>query len=153
MPGIMENEIELDRTKLKKGFRGYDPKDVDRMLQEAADTVQELIADKEKLEDEVARQQTEIERLKRDDRLVQDALISAQRTADEIRASARKEADTILEDARQMAGNEALVIRNEAEQIAQDIERLKAERKRYIDDMRLILEKHYKELASIAQPG
>jgi cell division initiation protein len=149
----MENEIELDRTKLKKGFRGYDPKDVDRMLQEAADTVQELIADKEKLEDEVARQQTEIERLKRDDRLVQDALISAQRTADEIRASARKEADTILEDARQMAGNEALVIRNEAEQIAQDIERLKAERKRYIDDMRLILEKHYKELASIAQPG
>jgi cell division initiation protein len=146
----MARDAELDQPKLKRGFRGYDPKEVDRWMQDAAETLEGVLADNAQLQQVIERQKIEIERLRRDDHFIQDALITAQKSADEIRLAAQRHAAMILDEARQTGAEQFADAVAEAEKLRQEIDSLRAHRKRFIDDFRLILEKSYEDLKVIA---
>jgi cell division initiation protein len=141
----------------KRAFRGYDPSEVDQwiheaelQMQKAAETIEQLVAEKDELQEEVNRQSAELERTRRNDRSGDEALIAAQRTADEIRSAAQKRAETILEEARQDAAEQIAAAQLAVQKLEDDVKRLRAERQRYLDDSRLNIEKHLQWLDIVA---
>jgi cell division initiation protein len=141
--------MDFDSTKLATRFRGYDKEEVDRLLLNAAETLTRVLDKNQQLEEEVDRLKVETEALKKDQRLVQEALIGAQRTAEEVRASAHKQGGQIIEEARQLSQAEKAAAREKVEEMLREIDQLRHDRKRYIDDFRMILERHLRELNTL----
>ncbi len=153
----MSTEPNSDQPMFKRAFRGYDPSEVDQwiheaelQMQKAAETIEQLVAEKDELQEEVNRQSAELERTRRNDRSGDEALIAAQRTADEIRSAAQKRAETILEEARQDAAEQIAAAQLAVQKLEDDVKRLRAERQRYLDDSRLNIEKHLQWLDIVA---
>ncbi len=139
--------IDLERVKLRNSFRGYEKGKVDSLLMGAAESLQALLAENALLREQVERQWRDLERTKLEENTLKDALLLAQRAADETRSSAHQHADVILEAARQSAMAERLAIQAELGNMRRDIENLRSERKRFEDDFRLLLARYQRDLA------
>jgi cell division initiation protein len=142
----MATDTELDHKKIRKVFRGYDPAEVDEMFRAAAAALETVLAENAELREEVETHAAEVEMHRREDRFVHEALVTAQRTADEIRLAAQVQADSLVESARQSANLESSLVKKRVQDLSQEIERLRSERKKFVDDFRLLLEKHQREL-------
>jgi tryptophan 2,3-dioxygenase len=73
----------------------------------------------------------------------------AQKSAEETRLAAQKQADATIEEARQAALAERMASQQKLSEIRWDIERLRAERVRYADEFRTLLDRHQRELAHV----
>src|ERR1022692_2870126 len=92
--------IDLERVQLRKSFRGYETEKVDALLSGSAESLQALLVENASLREHVERQERELERVKLGENTLKDAIILAQKAADETRAAAHKHAEAILEEAR-----------------------------------------------------
>ena len=70
------------------------------LLDDSVESFENVWRDRADLRDEVDRLESELARYKELDVLLRNSLVSAERAADELRAQAGKEADTIVEEAR-----------------------------------------------------
>jgi cell division initiation protein len=90
-----------------KAFKqGYDRADVDQFLDEIIESIEDEAQHRAALEAEIAELKERISHFKAIEESLQNTLILAQRTADEVKASAHKEADLIREQARLAAERE-----------------------------------------------
>jgi cell division initiation protein len=112
--------IDLERADLRKRLRGYDPKTVDALRLQAA-------AEMELLRKELSEANAELDRLRAEvcgtramEETLKQALILAQKTADETRAQAHREADSIIHDARRKAAEDLRELRMEADRLRED---------------------------------
>ncbi|MCX7800643.1 MAG: DivIVA domain-containing protein [Fimbriimonadales bacterium] len=112
--------IDLERTPIRRAFRGYHRNTVDLLLGRASRTIEELLNEEQRLRAENERLKAELEQYRSLEATMKDALVLAQKAADETRAAAHKEAESILEKARLQA-------RREQEDAAADIRRLNEE--------------------------
>src|SRR5580698_272492 len=103
--GAMEKitPVDIQHKTFKKALQGYDRADVDQFLDEIIET----------LEAEIADHKERISHFKAMEESLQNTLVLAQRTADEVKASAHKEADLIREQAR-LAGDREIAGYNDA---------------------------------------
>jgi len=138
--------IDLDRTKLRKRFRGYETEEVDEILKVCARTIEALLSDVQTLKFESDRLKFEIEAKTAQEDLLRETLMLAQKSADETRAAARAHADAILAEARQLALAEHTEAHQKAGELRWEIERLKIDRQRFTEDFRAILEGHLRGL-------
>lgn len=105
-------EHPLDRV-----MRGYSVAQVDALLDEAADTIEELRGRVAALRERASAAETRLEEIsEREDRITR-ALVTAEEVADRNVAEAEERAETILEEAREEAGR----IRDEAAREAREI--------------------------------
>ncbi len=88
-----------------------------------------------------------------EERLVKDAIVSAQRAAEHLRADATREADLIREEARQQARAERSQAQKDADTLRDEVERLSTMRKRYLAEHRALLEKSLRDLGEIDPPA
>jgi cell division initiation protein len=139
--------IDLDRTKLRKRFRGYETEEVDEILKVCARTIEALLSDVQKLKFECERLKFEVEAKSAQEDLLKETLMLAQKSADETRAAARAHADAILGEARQLALSEHSDAHQKVSELRWEIERLRNDRKRFADDFRAILEGHLRGLS------
>ncbi len=105
---------------------GYARGAVDRFLEEVTLSFEDVWRERADLRDEVERLEGELARYKELDVLLRNSLVSAERAADELRAQAGKEADTILEEARLRAREVVANAEAERERVRADVRRLKA---------------------------
>jgi len=138
--------IDLERPNLRKRFRGYDVNAVDTLLRGAARTLHEQRMENEALRERLASQTEELERARAAERMTQDVLLSAQRAADETRASAHRQADAMLEEARVSAMAERVNAQQQILEVRSEIERLRADRVRLEVELRALLERYLREL-------
>ncbi|HEV3092306.1 MAG TPA: DivIVA domain-containing protein [Candidatus Cybelea sp.] len=92
--------VDIQHRSFKKALQGYDRGDVDQFLDEIIETLEDEAQQRAALEAEVADLKERISHFKAIEESLQNTLVLAQRTADEVKASAHKEADLIREQSR-----------------------------------------------------
>lgn len=105
--------VDIQYKTFKKALQGYDRADVDGFLDEVIETLEDEAQQRAALEAEIADHKERISHFKAMEESLQNTLVLAQRTADEVKASAHKEADLIREQAR-MAGEREIAGYNDA---------------------------------------
>ena len=99
------NRIDLLNHTFSRALRGYDPEEVDNFLQDVADTMARLGDDRVRLGNLVTQLENRLaEHLERENAL-RETLLASQRMTEEIKASAQKEAQLIIELAHNRAEN------------------------------------------------
>src|SRR5580698_8154373 len=92
--------IDIQHKAFKKALQGYDRAEVDSFLDEVIETLEDEAQQRTALEAEIADLKERVSHFKAIEESLQNTLLLAQRTADETKASAHKEADLIREKAR-----------------------------------------------------
>ena len=92
--------VDIQHKQFKKKLNGYDPADVDQYLDELIETLEDEAHHRASLEAEIADMRERISHFKAMEESLQNTLLLAQRTADEVKAAAHKEADLIRHEAR-----------------------------------------------------
>ena len=108
--------------KFNRTLRGYDPDEVNRFLDQVIQQVEQIVKENkekdariqelERFEQENRRLMQKVEQYEKVENTLNKAIIMAQKTSDQMRASAHQEAEVILSDAKKNANrivNEALL--------------------------------------------
>ncbi len=98
--------VDIQHRTFKKVLQGYDRSEVDQFLDEIIETLEDEAQRRAALEADIADLKERISHFKAMEESLQNTLVLAQRTADEVKASAHKEADLIREQARLAAERE-----------------------------------------------
>ncbi len=117
--------VEIRHVKLPRALAGYRRRAVDRVLEDIRLSYEDVWRDRADAREEIERLESELARYKELEVLLRNALVSAERSADELRAQARREADVILEEARVKAREIATAAEAERERVRAEVRRLK----------------------------
>jgi cell division initiation protein len=92
--------VELHHVELKRArFGGYRRGAVEQLLEEIAESFEETWRERAEFADRIEQLQLELERHREMEALLRTTLVSAERSAHEQKAQAKKEADLVLEEA------------------------------------------------------
>ena len=141
--------IDLERVQLKKSFRGYETSAVDQLIKGTTESLQSLLIENAGLREEVERQRQELDRTRLQENTLKDALLLAQKAADETRAAAHRHAENIIEEARQAALAERISMQQQVSELRWDMERIRTERRRFEDEFKGMLERYQRDITVI----
>ena len=126
--------VDIQHKTFKKALQGYDRTEVDQFLDEIIETLEDDMQRHAALEAEISDLKERISHFKSMEESLQNTLLLAQRTADEVKASAHKEADLIRAEARvavekEMSsyGDRASEARREYQRVVETVEKAKSE--------------------------
>jgi cell division initiation protein len=91
--------VELHHIDLKRGLFGYRRGPVDQLLEEIERSFEETWRERAEFADRIEQLQSELERHRQMEALLRTTLVSAERSAHEQKAQAKKEADLVIEEA------------------------------------------------------
>jgi cell division initiation protein len=91
--------VELHHIELKRGLRGYRRRGVDRLLEEIADSFEEVWRERAEYADRIEQLQSELARHRDLETLLRTTLVSAEKSAHEMRDQAKREAQLVVEEA------------------------------------------------------
>ena len=112
--------VEIRHIRLGRGLLGYRRAPADHVLEEIASSFEEVWRDRADLADKVEQLESDLERFRELEALLRTTLVSAERTAAELKTQAMREAELIVDEARAEA-------RSIVRQSAADNERLEAD--------------------------
>jgi cell division initiation protein len=92
--------VDIQHRTFKRALQGYDRTDVDKFLDEIIESLEDEATARAAYEAEIADLKERISHFKAMEESLQSTLLLAQRTADEVKAAAHKEADLIKQEAR-----------------------------------------------------
>lgn len=131
---------ELEAAQFSKALKGYDTQAVDAMLKAAAGEITTLQGELKELRKEYQSDFRELEQFREKQWKLADALVIAQKAADEIRSSAQKEAVQAVEQGRQDAERIKGDARNELADVEQSIKERRKEREEFEAKFRRLLD-------------
>ena len=91
--------VELHHITFRRGLRGYSPGAVDRLIQEIADSFEQVWRERADFADRIEQLESELARHRDLETLLRTTLVSAERSAHELQDQARREAGIILAEA------------------------------------------------------
>ena len=118
--------VEIRHVSLGRRLLGYDRGATNELLERIVESYEEAWRERADLRDELERMEGEIARFKELEVLLRNTLVSAERSADDIRTQARREADLILDEARAKARETTVSAETERERVKAEIRRLKS---------------------------
>jgi cell division initiation protein len=130
--------VDIQHRTFKRALQGYDRSDVDSFLDEIIESLEDEASARAALEAEIADLKERISHFKAMEESLQSTLLLAQRTADEVKAAAHKEADLIKQEAR-------LQSERETGALSERVEEARREHQRMLD----IAEKSKSEIRSL----
>jgi len=92
--------VEIRHVRLTRGLMGYRRTPVDRLLAEVTSSFEEVWRERADLADKVERLESDIIRYKDLEQLLRATLVSAESAAHELRNQAKREADSIVAEAK-----------------------------------------------------
>ena len=92
--------VEIRHVKLGRSPLGYRRSATDRLLEEIVDSFEEVWRERADLQDKNERLESDIARYRDLETLLRKTLVTAERSAEELREQARREADVVLAEAR-----------------------------------------------------
>ena len=96
--------LDIQQMVFKVNFRGYDKEEVNRFLEELAQTVESLNRDNAVQREKIMFLEQQLAELKRTEATLSSTLLSAQSLADDVKRNAQREADLIIKEAELKAG-------------------------------------------------
>ena len=142
---ILLTPMDIHNKEFKRSFRGYNEDEIDEFLDQVVNDYEKLFRDNDKLKEEVARLQKDAESYKEREKSINDTLLLAQKTAQEVTDNARQTATDMKENAAKECEN----MRNEAsveakkqiEEAANKVRAIVAEYDRLVRDKNKFLRK------------
>jgi len=104
---------------------GFDPEEVQAFLNEVAASFETLLNERADLLKTINNDKKNLEKFHEMETVLKDAVVTMQETLTETKVRANKEAELIIAEAKTRAEKEADVIRNRANELRSDIDRLK----------------------------
>jgi cell division initiation protein len=124
--------VEIRHIKLQRGLFGYKRDPTDELLADIAESFEDVWRERADLADRVEQLEADLVRYRELETLLRTTLVSAERSASDLREQARKEADLVLSEAHA----EARAVLRRA---ASENERLRVESTRMRERLRLAL--------------
>src|SRR5579883_1556002 len=144
--------IDIQHKSFKKALQGYDRTEVDQFLDEIIETLEDDAQHIAALQAEVADLKDRISHFKAMEESLQNTLVLAQRTADEVKAAAHKEADLIKEQARIAAEREISAFTDSAAEARREHQRAIEAAEKAKSELRSLLMTHLALLERTAPP-
>jgi cell division initiation protein len=91
--------LDIQQMAFKIRFKGYDRRDVDRFLEDVAQTVEALNRENTVLREKLTITDVQLSELKKTEQTLTQTLVSTQALADEVRRTAERDADLIVKAA------------------------------------------------------
>src|SRR4051794_17013903 len=91
--------VELRHVKLGRAWRGYDRHEADKLLEDVADSFEDVWRERGELTDKLHEVQKTLDEVKQREALLASTLVSAERAAVDAKEAARREADLIVAEA------------------------------------------------------
>jgi divIVA family protein len=139
---------DIDKQQFSKQFKGYAVEEVDDFLEELTNDYEVLMLANKKQEDKIKELEAKIDGLSTNTNVLQETLLIAKQTADEMRRRAEEEANMIVGEAKKMledrAGNIDQIIeekQNTLKFLQNEIETYKAKAERMLIEQLEVLKK------------
>ncbi|HTY08957.1 MAG TPA: DivIVA domain-containing protein [Candidatus Edwardsbacteria bacterium] len=126
----------------KKGMGGYDPAEVHAFLETVAGEFEELSRENTSLAERMSGLEGKIEDYRRMEKTLQDTLLSAQKTSDELRKNAEQRGDLLVKESQLKADQIIGEARARLMDLQRQIADLKNLRSSYLAKFRSLLESH-----------
>ena len=142
---------EIRTVTFDKVMRGYRPEDVDALLQQLAQQMEQLQAEKESTEKKLYVLAQKVEEYRKDEDNLKTALLNAQRMGENVIKEAKQKAESILREAGIKAED---ITRAALEQVSEEqleLERVKAEVAQFKNSVLSLYKQHIESLSTL--PG
>jgi cell division initiation protein len=117
--------VEIRHVPIGRGLWGYRRGAVERLLDEVADSFEEVWRERADLADRIEHLESELQRHRELEALLRKTLVSAEAAAQEQRESARREAEHVVSEAHAEARRIIFEANAERERLAVDVRRLR----------------------------
>ena len=131
--------LDIQQMVFRTKLRGYDREEVNRFLEELAQTVESLNRDNAGLRERIVSLEQQVAELKRTELTLSNTLVSAQSLADDVKRSAQRDAELIIKEAELKAGELFRQARVELAETQRDLSLLKKHRLLVVERMRATL--------------
>jgi cell division initiation protein len=118
--------VELPHVQLRRALYGYRASSVDRLLEDVKDSFEEVWRERAELRDKVEQLEADVERHREVEGLLRETLVSAERSAQELKSQAERDAERIVKDAHTEARSITQEALAERERLAADAARVRA---------------------------
>lgn len=132
--------LDIQQMVFQVKLRGYDRDEVNRFLEEVAQTVESLNRDNTGLRERIVLLEQQVAELKRTELTLSNTLVSAQSLADDVKRSAQRDAELIVKEAELKAGELFRQVRVEMAEGQRDLSLLKKQRLLMVERMRATLQ-------------
>jgi len=145
--------LDITQKQFRRVFRGLDPEEVEAFLGLVAVELEALLKDYANLNDDAQRKAEQLAEFRERERALQETLVAAQKASEEIRDSARKEAEITIADAELQAEKIVQAAHTRFLRIVDDINELKRQRLQFETNVRTLVESHVKLLDAFREPS
>jgi cell division initiation protein len=138
--------LDIQRREFEKVFRGLEESEVRTFLHEIAGEWEELLAENQKLKEEVLDSRERLRQYQDQDRIFRETLLQAQRTREDVLDGASREKELIIREA-QFRGEE--ILRDAQQQVVAlevQIRSLKMDRARFIRELESLMDRTRRHL-------
>ena len=142
---------EIRTVTFEKTMRGYRPEDVDALLQQLAQQIEQLQADKDGTEKKLYVLAQKVEEYRRDEDNLKTALLNAQRMGENVIKEAKQKAEAILREAGIKADDITRAAVDEAAEQRLELERIKGEVAQFKTNVLSLYKQHIESLSTL--PG
>src|ERR1700736_4703242 len=134
--------IDIQHKEFKKTLQGFDRNEVNEFLDEIIETLEDEAQMRTALQGEMADLRERLSHFKAMEESLQSTLLLAQRTADEVKAAAHKEADLIKQEARIAAEREIAALGDRIDEARRDAQRHQDTAEKAKSELRSLLMSH-----------
>lgn len=143
--------LDITQKRFKKTFRGLDGEEVEGFLSLVAAEFEGLVREVTALREAGQRKDEELAEHRGRERALQETLVAAQKASEEIRESARKEAEITLADAELQAEKIVQSAHGRFLKIVDDVAEVKRQRIQFEAGLKTLVESHLKLLEAFKE--
>jgi len=143
--------LDVRSQEFKKSLRGYDPEEVKAFLDAIADTMEDLLKEKEAAEGELIGLRKKVETFTEMEISLRDAMVSAQKAADEAKMNARRNAELMIREADLEVRQRIAEAKRKVDDVFKARETVRAEMRAFLPRLRSLLESQLTYLENIEQ--
>jgi len=132
--------LDIQQMVFRVKLRGYDREEVNRFLEEVAQTVELLNRDNAALRERMVFMEQQVSELKRTESTLSNTLMSAQSLAEDVKRSANRDAELIVKEAELKASELIRQARVELGETQRDLSQLQKQRFLMVERMRATLQ-------------
>ena len=128
-------------------FRGFDPQEVDALLEDVAEDLEAALKENALLKEQLAAMEERTRGLTEREKLLQETLVTTHRLADDMKETARRDAELHVREGELQREKILEAARSEEARIHNDVQLLKRTRRQIVDELRVTLETYQRWIA------
>ncbi len=130
--------LDVIHTSFSKSLRGYSTQDVDEFKEKVAKAIEALLEENQQMNEKIQVLDEKLRDYNTKEITLQNTLVLAEKSAEERIASAKKEAELIVEEARVRAGREKELLQKDMDSLRDEKRKILSEKEKVLTDMELM---------------